>query len=203
MLHRIRIDLPDWIDPFIARFLAAHPATLSDDRGRMALAIALAAENVRAGTGGPFGAAVFARRDGRLLAVGVNRVLASHCSSAHAEMVALALAQQGLGEEDLRLVPGGCVLATSAEPCAMCMGAIPWSGIESVLIGARDADVRAIGYDEGHKPADWPAGYARRGIAVTRDLRREEASAVLRAYLDGGGVIQGPCTHPYPGDPGQ
>lgn len=185
--NAIRIELPAWID---ARLATRETGDL-DDAGRMALVLDLARANICAGTGGgPFSAAIFERRSGRLVAAGVNLVIASCCSIAHAEMVAIGIAQQRLGNFDLRqAVPGGCVLFTSAEPCAMCMGAIPWSGIERVVIGARDSDVRAIGFDEGHKPADWIAGYAQRGIEVTRDLLRAESAQILRDYAEAGGAI--------------
>lgn len=184
--NAIRIELPAWIETV----LATRETDDLDDTGRMALVLDLARENIRNGADGPFSAAVFERRSGRLIAAGVNRVISSCCSIAHAEMVAIGIAQQRLGQFDLRqAVPGGCVLFTSAEPCAMCMGAIPWSGIERVVIGARDSDVRAIGFDEGHKPADWIAGYARRGIEVTRDLLRAESAQILRDYAQAGGAI--------------
>ena len=104
-----------------------------------------------------------------------------NAASASDTIVAIASAQQRLGHYDLRqAVPGGCALFSSAEPCAMCMGAIPWSGIERLVYAASDEDARAVGFDEGHKPADWIAGYAWRGIQVTSDVMREEAAAMLR-----------------------
>ncbi|EGV28235.1 CMP/dCMP deaminase zinc-binding [Thiorhodococcus drewsii AZ1] len=185
----IRIDLPDWIP----RFLASVTTPLADDRERMAWVLDLARENIRAGTGGPFGAALFAADSGRLIAVGVNRVVPAHCSIAHAEMVAIATAQQRLGHYDLRqALPGGSILYSSAEPCAMCLGALPWSGIDRLVYAASDADVRAIGFDEGDKPSDWISGYARRGIQVTAELLREEAADLLRGYAANGGEIYDP-----------
>jgi tRNA(Arg) A34 adenosine deaminase TadA len=128
-----------------------------------------------------------------VLAVGVNQVLASRCSLAHAELLAIGIAQQSLGGPDLgRLVPGGCTLVSSAEPCAMCLGAIPWAGINRLVCGARDEDVRAIGFDEGDKPKEWARALERRGIAVIRDCLRREAAAVIRDYPDAGGIIYGP-----------
>ncbi|GAB0148860.1 nucleoside deaminase [Marichromatium sp. PS1] len=189
-MQAIHITHPDWL----AGLLASRATPLPDPEAQMALVLTLAETNVRQRSGGPFGAAVFARADGRLLGAGVNRVSPSHCSLAHAEMLALASAQQRLGDDDLgRACPGGCVLVSSAEPCAMCMGAIPWSGVDALYCGARDSDVRAIGFDEGDKPADWVAHYAHRGIAVTRDLLRPRAIAVLEAYVAGGGVRYGPA----------
>jgi tRNA(Arg) A34 adenosine deaminase TadA len=187
--HPIHIDLPDWLESF----LAERPSIYADDCERMRLAVDLSAENLRADTGGPFGAAVFESDSGRLISVGVNRVMPSHCCIAHAEMVAIACAQQRLGQYDLRMAaPARFQLFSSTEPCAMCMGAVPWSGVERLVCAARDTDARAIGFDEGHKPADWVEGYIRRGIQVTRDLLRAEAVAVLQRYAAGGGAIYGP-----------
>lgn len=172
------LSLPEWVAPLLER--AGEP--LADDAARMGLVLALARANAERGTGGPFGAAVY-EPDGRLVAVGVNLVVASGCSHAHAEMVALALAQRAVGGFDLG-APGQPAheLVTSCEPCAMCFGAIPWSGVRRLVCGARGADARAIGFDEGEKPARWIAALERRGIAVLRDVRRAEARAVLRDY---------------------
>ena len=187
--HAIQICLPAWVPDF----LAAGPQVCVDDDQAMGLAIDLARENCRRGTGGPFGALVMESASGRVVAGGVNLVVASHCSIAHAEMVALAVAQQGLRDCDLAAaIPGGCTLVSSAEPCAMCMGALPWSGVTRLVCGARDEDARAAGFDEGDKPADWVDAYARRGIAVTRDRRRAWARAVLLEYAKAGGRIYGP-----------
>lgn len=186
MKTTFEVTLPSWIP---AR-LAAEPAAFATAQDRMGLAIRLARANVEQGTGGPFGAAVFERRTGRLLAVGVNRVLPSGLSVAHAEIVALALAQRERGHYDLGASgQPECELAATTEPCAMCLGAIPWSGVRSLICGARDEDARAAGFDEGDKPRDWPAGLAARGIEVTRDVARAEAVAILREYAARGGAI--------------
>jgi tRNA(Arg) A34 adenosine deaminase TadA len=188
-MQSIHIGLPDWLEDFRAK----HPAMLCDDRGRMALVLELTRRSVRQGTGGPFGAAVFEAATGRLLSLGVNLVVRTHCSAAHAEIVALASAQQSTGHHDLgAAVPGGCILVSSAEPCAMCLGALPWAGIGRLVCAARDADVRAIGFDEGDKPANWPGLLQDRGIAVTRDLMRDDAIEILRLYRASGGEIYGP-----------
>jgi tRNA(Arg) A34 adenosine deaminase TadA len=119
----------------------------------------------------------------------VNLVEPAQCSIAHAEMVAIALAQQTIGSFDLGQGQVTRELVTSTEPCAMCLGAIPWSGVRRVLSGARGADASAIGFDEGAKPADWIGELTRRGIAVTRDVLRDEARAVLNHYHTTGGLI--------------
>ncbi|MGQ0695812.1 MAG: nucleoside deaminase [Nitrospiraceae bacterium] len=156
----------------------------------MRFVIRLALTNVAMETGGPFGAAVFETKTGRLISIGVNLVAWTNCSLAHAEMVALANAQQAVGHFDLG-APGlpTLELVTSCEPCAMCYGAIPWSGVRKVLCGARAHDALAIGFDEGQKPRRWMAALNKRGIAVSRDLCRDEAVAVFQRYKQAGGHI--------------
>lgn len=152
--------------------------------------IRLARRNVQEGSGGPFGAGVFERDSGLLVAVGVNVVVTSRCSHAHAEMVALALAQQRRGTHDLAAagLPAH-ELVTSCEPCAMCLGAIPWSGVKRVVCGARDEDARAIGFDEGAKPQYWRKSLQARGIEVLTDVLRPQAVAVLQHYSAADGMI--------------
>jgi tRNA(Arg) A34 adenosine deaminase TadA len=189
MVTDICIRYPAWVE----RFLDDRPTLYTSDDARMTLVLALARANIGQGTGGPFGAAVFEAASGGLLSVGINLVTSAMCSIAHAEMVALAAAQQSLGHHDLGFaVPGGCILVSSAEPCAMCMGALPWAGISRLVCAARDEDVRAIGFDEGDKPPDWPELLQARGISVTRDLMRAEAIDVLQLYQATGGEIYGP-----------
>jgi tRNA(Arg) A34 adenosine deaminase TadA len=155
---------------------------------RIALAVDLARRNVEQATGGPFGAAVF-DEDGRIIAAGVNRVEALQVSLAHAEIMALVGAQRRLGRARLNDDGHRYTLATSAQPCCQCYGAIVWAGIDELLIGARAEDTESLaGFDEGPLPVDWIGELERRGIRVARDLRRDEARAILAAYASGNGV---------------
>ena len=183
----IVLRLPPWLCALAERERHAFKSTES----RMRLAIELARQNIEQRTGGPFGAAVFEADSGRLVSVGVNLVEASNCSMTHAEMIALALAQQAVGHYDLSAA-GVFELATSTEPCAMCLGAIPWSGVRRVVCAAHGEDAAAIGFDEGAKPADWIGQLQKRGIEVVRDARRDEARAVLQQYARAGGLIYNP-----------
>lgn len=185
MLTEVCIRLPDWLKNFMAK----SPEVFPNVEDRMRFVIAIARQNVQHETGGPFASAVF-DHNGRLIAPGVNMVVTSNCSVLHAEIVALVLAQKTLGRYDLsdegRLHYD---LVAATEPCAMCFGAVPWSGIRRLVCGARDEDARAIGFDEGPKLDDWVAALNNRGIAVLRDVLREEAAAVLREYVAVGGMI--------------
>jgi len=125
------------------------------------------------------------------MGAGVNLVESLGCSLFHAEIVAIAMAQKAAGTYDLAAA-GACELVTSVEPCAMCLGAVGWSGVKRVVCGARGAAAEAIGFDEGHKPTDWVSGLQRRGIEVVRDVLAEQAAVVLRQYAAAGGLIYNP-----------
>jgi tRNA(Arg) A34 adenosine deaminase TadA len=182
---KLTIALPEWVPAVVA----ATPPTLATPEARMGLAISLARENVNHG-GGPFGAVLVEAEGGKVVAPGVNLVVPLSCSLAHAEMVAIAIAQQLAGSYDLG-APGlpALQLVTSTEPCAMCLGAIPWSGIRSLVCGANGEDAEWIGFDEGDKPEGWPEALAGRGISVLRGICREEAARVLADYASDGGPI--------------
>ena len=184
---RLEIPLPAWF----RAWSAALPARLEDDAAAMDVALEACRRNIEARTGGPFGAVVTDAGTGQILGAGVNLVVGGRASFLHAEIVALTLAQRRAGCDNLSAGGRAATLYATAEPCAMCLGAIPWSGVSRLVCGARDADVRAIGFDEGDKPSDWEAGLRRRGIAVTRDFRREEAAGLLARYAAEGGVRYG------------
>ncbi|MEX0645602.1 MAG: nucleoside deaminase [Parvularculaceae bacterium] len=179
------LRLPQWASDYAAGATAA-----ADLAARMRFVIEAARLNVERGTGGPFGAAVFERETGALVSLGVNLVTSERISILHAEIVALALAQKRLGAFDLG-APGFAAheLVSSAEPCAMCLGAIPWSGVKRLVCGARGEDVESAGFDEGAKPGDWRGELSRRGVDVVVDLERAAASSVIGDYARLGGVI--------------
>lgn len=184
---RVELTLPGWIPDAVA-----GTGVVAGDQAKVALAIELSRRNIAAGTGGPFGAVVFGPDD-RVVAAAVNRVMPSGCSLAHAEAMAYMLAQQRLGRarlnrDDENRPLGRFTLATSSQPCCQCYGATVWAGIDRLLIGARSADVEELTeFDEGPLPQDWVGELEKRGITVVRDLLREDARAVLRAYGESGG----------------
>ena len=181
----IQVSLPPWVPEVIAGREVF--ATMED---RMRLAVALSRENVVRKTGGPFGAAIFERDSGRLVAAGVNSVTRLNNCTLHGEMVAFMMAQAALGSFSLGM-PGMPAhdLVTSCEPCAMCLGAILWSGVSRVVCGAARADATELRFEEG--PV-FPESYQyleARGIEIVHEVLREEARAVLRLYREQGGPI--------------
>lgn len=174
------------IPPFVQHICDARGDRFATDEARMALAVDLAARNVAEG-GSPFGAAIFAGE--ALVAAGVNCVLTSGFSIAHAEIVAMMHAQHVL--RDRPIPDSGLTLVTSAEPCCQCFSALIWSGIDHLVCGARREDVERIGFDEGPKPEPWVQVLKERGIQVREDVLREQAVETLNAYQSRGGPIYG------------
>ena len=185
MLPRIEIAYPDWV----ARDVDWTRRYTSDE-DRMRLAISVARTNVERATGGPFGAAIFERESGVLVAVGMNLVVPSNNSTLHAEMVAIMMAESRVKSYTLGAAQlPAHELVTSCEPCAMCLGAALWSGVKRLACGATRDDAKRIQFDEG--PV-FPQSYAYlrdRGIEIERGVLREEARAVLEWYRAQGGVI--------------
>ena len=179
------VSLPNWVREGVDFF----EAYTSDD-AKMRLAVRLAEENVRRGTGGPFGAAIFERDTGQLISVGVNSVVRLNNCTLHAEMVAYQLAQKrvasytlaGEGHQPHELF-------TSCEPCAMCLGATLWSGVQRVVIAASREDAIAIGFDEGPVFAESFAYLRARGVDIVEGVLRAEGRAALEQYRALGGPV--------------
>ena len=112
------------------------------DAALMRLALESAAEGVRLGHGGPFGACV--ARDGKVVAAAHNTVIRDHDPTAHAEVNAVREACRALGTHDL----SDCVMVCTVEPCPMCLGAIAWSRIPRVVFGASRHAAAAAGFDD-------------------------------------------------------
>src|SRR5260370_19057760 len=100
----------------------------------MKRAIALALENVRSGSGGPFAAVIV--KEGRIIAEGTNRVTLTNDPTAHAEVVAIREACRVLADFQLR----GCDLYTTSEPSPMCLRAIYWAHPSRTFYAATPTD---------------------------------------------------------------
>jgi tRNA(Arg) A34 adenosine deaminase TadA len=181
----IRITMPGWVGGVLEEF-----PSYRTEEDKMRLAIRLARENVQSASGGPFGAAVFQQPGNRLVAVGVNRVERLNNSILHAEIMALMLAEKKLKSYTLS-APGfpDCELITSCEPCAMCLGAVLWSGVDRIVCGAGREDAAGLGFDEG--PV-FPESYRYledSGIEIVRGVLADEARAVFDLYRKRNGLV--------------
>ena len=186
----LTLTMPEWA----AAEVEDLPDRLVPVEERMRQVIRFSRLNFERGTGGPFAAAVFERDSGRLVAVGVNRVVANNCSSAHAEVMALSFAQLALGGWDLGAeeLPAH-QLVVNWRPCSMCYGAVLWSGVRSLAIAGSGRDLEELtGFDEGPLRTDWREQLERRGIEVVDGILREEACAVFRAFGESAAQVYNP-----------
>lgn len=87
----------------------------------------------------PFGA-VLAGPDGEVLLEAENGYLPDGDMTGHAERLLATAACKAFEPEEL----AECTLYSSAEPCAMCAGAIYWAGIGRVVYGLSEARLKEI-----------------------------------------------------------
>jgi len=152
-------------------------ARAAADAAFMRQALALAAQSVGGGTGGPFGALVV--RDGRVLGRGANRVTTSNDPTAHAEILAIREACTALGSFSL----AGAELYASCEPCTMCLGAIWWARIARVHYAGTRSDAAEAGFDDAALWDEVARPLEARALPLV-PLLRDEARAVFKAWLE-------------------
>ena len=185
--YNFNLNLPDWAVAELAK-LPTHVTSLEE---RMSIVNRFAQLNVEHNTGGPFAAGIFEIETGKLVVVGVNRVVPSNCSSAHAEVMTISLAQHLLGTFDLG-GPGmpAHQMVVNWRPCAMCYGAVVWSGLRSLAIAGSGPELEDItGFDEGPIHPDWQTELEKRGIEVIDNINTEEALIAFHAFADSGRVV--------------
>ena len=108
----------------------------------MVEAIRLAKENVKNGTGGPFGAVIV--KDGEVIVSCVNTVTPDNDPTAHAEVNAIREACRKLKTYQLE----GCEIYASCEPCPMCLGAIYWARPSKVYYASTKEEAAGAGFDD-------------------------------------------------------
>ena len=145
--------------------------------GFLRKAIALSARaGLEFSTGGPFGAVI--TKGDVVVAEGMNRVVASHDPTWHAEMEAIrsaAITLQNFKLDD-------CTLYTSAEPCPMCLAAAYWAGIKTIYYAASVEDASIFGgFDDSmiYQQLLLPKGQRQ---LKAKQLLQDEAVQVWRLY---------------------
>ena len=175
----ISLGLPDWA----VEELNKLPEFFPTNEERMAAVIEFSRINFQRKTGGPFAAGIFEQDSGKLIVIGVNRVMPFNCSSAHAEVMAISLAQKQLGVYDLGAegLPAHQIVV-NWRPCTMCFGAVLWSGVHSLVIAGDGPELEKItGFDEGPIHAEWRKELEKRGIGLVEDVLRKNA---IEAYKE-------------------
>lgn len=110
--------------------------SVPEDFGPMRLAIEAARVALAQGNK-PYGA-VLVSPSGAVMHVSGNNELTSGDCTGHAEMALVREAQVAIGSNALQ----GATVYASGEPCAMCSGALFWSGVRRIVYAAPN---RAMG----------------------------------------------------------
>lgn len=121
----------------------------------------------------PVGAVVV--RDGRIIARACNQVELLKDATAHAEMLALTMAESAVG--DWRLTD--CTLYVTKEPCPMCAGAVVYCRLQRVVFGAPDPRGGAAG--GALNLLQFPGLNHR--CEISHGIRREECAGLLKAFF--------------------
>jgi tRNA(Arg) A34 adenosine deaminase TadA len=118
-----------------------------DDEALLRRSFAVAAK-ARDGGDHPFGS-ILADADGNILMEQGNGYTSEgNDRTAHAEKLLASRAAKAYDAEFLK----HCTLYTSAEPCAMCAGAIYWAGIGRVVFGQTEKDLKIQTGDHEENP---------------------------------------------------
>jgi len=143
----------------------------SDERF-MHEALALARQAEAAGEV-PVGAVLV--KNGVVIASGWNHPISAHDPSAHAEIAALRVAAETLG--NYRLLD--TTLYVTLEPCAMCAGAMVHARVKRLVYGAADPKAGAAGsvFDIVRAPA------LNHRLEVTGGVLAEECGALLKGFF--------------------
>ena len=116
-------------------------------------------------------------RDGEIVGRGRNRREEKQATASHAEMEAIAQANEHLGTWRL----DDCELYVTLEPCPMCAGAILNARIRRVWYGARDEAFGACGGVTNLFMESFPNRPALVGGILGEDCRRVLADFFCRA----------------------
>lgn len=114
---------------------------MDKERSLLHRAIEIALEGIEKGKG-PFGAVIAMK--GKIIAEASNTVVISHDPTAHAEIMAIREASERLKTHDL----SDCIIYCSCEPCPMCLGAIYWSGIKTIVYASGREDAARAGFSD-------------------------------------------------------
>ena len=138
----------------------------------MRRALDLAAAAAEAGEV-PVGAVV--TRGSEIIAEAGNAMIGTLDPTAHAEIVAIRLAAEALGQPRL----DGCTLWVTLEPCAMCAGAVALARLQALRFAAEDP--KGGGVVHGARIFNQPTCHHR--PEVLGGIGEEEAAAQLRRFF--------------------
>ena len=141
------------------------------------------AREARAAGNHPFGALLVGADGTVLFEQGNAHGTEGRDMTAHAERLLATRASRAYAPADL----AGCTLYSSAEPCAMCAGAIYWAGIGRVVYGQSESDLKRATGAHGENPTlDLPCrtvfAAGQRPVVVIGPLLQDEAAALQAGF---------------------
>jgi len=148
----------------------------SKDESGLRLAFAVAARAHKNGNH-PFGCVLVGPK-GEVLLEAENGYMPDRDMTAHAERVLATAASRKYRPPEL----AACTMYTSAEPCAMCAGAVYWAGIGRVVYGLSEARLKTITGSHAENPTlDLPCrtvfSAGQRKVEVVGPMLEDEAAA--------------------------
>jgi tRNA(Arg) A34 adenosine deaminase TadA len=151
-----------------------------DPETLMRLAIDKARAGIAAGQS-PFGCAISLHD--QVVAVAHNTVWQTTDITAHAEINALRQACGTVGEILLK----GAAVATTCEPCPMCLAALHWARVGTVYYGATIADAQDAGFNELQLPAAELVRLGRSGVQLVPNVLRDQCRELFALWKQTGG----------------
>jgi tRNA(Arg) A34 adenosine deaminase TadA len=124
----------------------------------------------------PFGALLVV--DGEIILTAENSVVSDNDVTRHAELNLVSNASQAL--DPVTLV--GSILYTSTEPCAMCTGAIFWTGISKIVYSCSAFTQGEIAGGAFVVPCRELLKYGRRDFSVIGPLLEDQGADIHRDF---------------------
>jgi tRNA(Arg) A34 adenosine deaminase TadA len=174
-----RLDLIDLLDLRGKNW----SVSLMDDEDLLRRSFAVAKRALSHGMH-PFGA-ILAGPDGTVLMEQENAYMPARDMTGHAERVLMTRACTTYPPEFLR----SCTIYSSAEPCAMCAGAIYWAGVGRLVYGMSEHDLKTFTADHAENPTlDLPCrvvfAAGQRAMEVVGPMLVEESAALHAGVWD-------------------
>jgi tRNA(Arg) A34 adenosine deaminase TadA len=125
----------------------------------------------------PFGCAI-ALGD-RVVSDEHNTVVLTTDITAHAEVNAIRVANKNVGDIFL----SGAMVATTCEPCPMCMSALHWARVGTVYYGATIADAESAGFNELAVPGQELLRMGGSEVKLVGGTMAEECKKLFQEWL--------------------
>lgn len=128
----------------------------------------------------PYGAIIV--KNGEIIGRSDSNVPVSKTAYSHAELRAIEDAMDHLGGHLCAQGGKDCVIYSSCEPCAICMGAILYTGIEKLVYGATLEDSKECVNDILVKAQVVANNCKNRNIEIVSELHRHKAIEALKNF---------------------